>query len=196
MPSKLDGLEEVTVTSRAEWRAWLKKHHARTEGIWLITFKKSVPEKYMDYASTVEEALCFGWIDSQPRLLDADRKMLYFCPRKPKGVWSKVNKERIARLGAEGKIAPPGLKKIEAAKKDGSWNTLDAVEAIVMPDDLIKAFAKNRAAKNFFEAFPRSSKKMILSWVGSAKTEATRSKRIAETVELATKNIRANHWKP
>jgi uncharacterized protein YdeI (YjbR/CyaY-like superfamily) len=194
MASRLDQLEQVEVTNRAAWRAWLKKHHTRTEGIWLITFKVHVAGKYVDYAATVEEALCFGWIDSLPRKLDADRKMLYFCPRKPKSVWSKVNKDRIVELIAAKRMTVAGQKKIDDAKKNGSWESLDHVEALTMPDELIKALTKNKAAQKHFDAFPPSSRKMILLWITSAKTEATRTKRIGETVTLAAKNIRANHY--
>ncbi|MCB0811504.1 MAG: hypothetical protein KDB96_19675, partial [Flavobacteriales bacterium] len=145
--SKLDDLEQVQVHSRAELRAWLRKNHTRTTGVWLVSYKKSVPAKYLDYASIVEEALCFGWIDSTARGLDEERSMLHFCPRKPGSAWSKVNKERIERLVASGRMTKAGLAKIEAAKKDGSWTALDAVEALVVPTDLQRALAANKNAK-------------------------------------------------
>lgn len=193
--SKLDSLDRVQVHSREDWRAWLKKNHTRAEGIWLITFKKHMEDKYVDYDAIVEEALCYGWVDSRPRLLDADRRMLFIAPRKPKSVWSKLNKERVARLIKRGSMAAPGLKKIEEAKQDGSWSAIDHVEALTVPVDLAKALAKNKAAQEHFDAFPPSSRKIILLWVTSAKTERTRRKRIAATVELAAKNIRANHYR-
>ena len=189
---KLDTLEQVQVESREQWRTWLKKHHRRTEGVWLITFKKSVPGKYVDYPSTVEEALCFGWIDSVPRKLDAERKMLYFCPRKPKSVWSKVNKERIVQLIANERMTAAGFKKIEAAKHNGSWTSIDAAEAMEMPDDLQRALLRNKDALRHYGAFPPSARKQIIGWVLGAKTEVTRERRIAQCVELAAKNIRAN----
>ncbi|HRH37136.1 MAG TPA: YdeI/OmpD-associated family protein [Flavobacteriales bacterium] len=194
MPSKLDLLEKVEVISRAQWRAWLKKNHTRTEGIWLITYKKHAADKYLSFEEKVQEALCFGWIDSTPRKLDADRVMHYLSPRKPKSMWSAINKEHVERLIAEKRMAPAGLKKIEEAKKNGSWNTLDHVDALTMPSKLTKALAKNKTAKKHFDSFPPSSKKIILHWVTSAKTVETRNKRISETVELAAKNIRANHY--
>jgi len=192
MANKLDLLEQVEVTSRAQWRAWLKKHHTRAEGVWLITYKKAVPEKHVDYASTVEEALCFGWIDSVPRKLDDERKMLYFCPRKPRSVWSKLNKERIEKLIATKRMTAAGLKKIELAKQNGSWTSIDAAEAFEMPPDLQRALKKNKVALKHYEAFPPSARKAILTWVHDAKTDETRKRRIASTVELAAKNIRAN----
>jgi uncharacterized protein YdeI (YjbR/CyaY-like superfamily) len=196
MASKLDTLERVEVTSRAQWRAWLKKHHTRTEGIWLVHWKKARPDKHIGYDAIVEEALCFGWIDSLPRKLDEERTMLYLSPRKPKSMWSKLNKERIVRMEAEGSMTLAGRAKIEAAQEDGSWNTLDAVDALVTPKELAAALARNKTARKHFEAFPQSARKMILYWIGSARTTATRDKRIGETVTLAAKNIRANQGKP
>ncbi len=114
------------------------------------------------------------------------------CPRKPKSVWSKVNKERVDRLIATRRMTAAGQKAIEVAKVNGSWTALDEVEALVMPEDLARALAKNKRAKKHFEAFPPSARKYALWWVGSAKTEATRSKRIEQTVALAAQNIRVN----
>ena len=196
MASKLDSLERVEVTSRSQWRAWLKKHHKRKEGIWLVTWKKATPAKHLPYAAIVEEALCFGWIDSLPRKLDEERTMLYISPRKPKSVWSKLNKERIVKLEATGLMTKAGRAKIEAAKHDRTWTILDAVEAMAMPDELTNALARAPLARKHFEAFPPGSRKIILQWINSARTSATRDKRISETVTLAAKNIRANQGKP
>lgn len=196
MATKLDTLERVEVTSRTQWRAWLKKHHTRAQGIWLVHWKKARPDKYIGYDAIVEEALCFGWIDSLPRKLDAERTMLYLSPRKPKSVWSKLNKDRIVHLEATGLMTEAGRAKIEASKLDGTWTTLDAVEAMAMPDELTNALARDRIARKHFEAFPPGSRKIILQWINSAKTIATRDKRISETVTLAAKNIRANQGKP
>lgn len=192
MANKLDLLEQLEVHSRAEWRAWLKKHHRRTEGVWLITYKKAVPEKHVDYVATVEEALCFGWIDSLPRKLDDHRKMLYFCPRKPRSVWSKLNKERIEKLIATKRMTAAGLKKIEIAKQNGSWSSIDAAEALEMPADLLRALRRKKTAHKHYEAFPPSARKQIIGWVLGAKTDETRKRRITTSVELAAKNIRAN----
>jgi uncharacterized protein YdeI (YjbR/CyaY-like superfamily) len=191
MANKLDALEQVEVTSRAQWRAWLKKHHTRTTGIWLVYWKKGHDDKHIGYDAIVEEVLCYGWIDSTARSLDAERSMLHICPRKPNSVWSKVNKARVERLLATKRMAAPGLRSIEVAKANDSWTALDAVEALEMPADLTKALAKNKTAKKYFEAFPPSARKFILYWIGSAKTEATRTKRINEVVTLAALNIRA-----
>lgn len=181
--------------SRAEWRRWLEKNHTRTEGVWLVTYKKSAGKPRFEYGESVEEALCFGWIDSKPAKLDEERSMLWFAPRKARTGWSKLNKERVERLIAAGLMAPAGLTKVDAAKKDGSWNALDAVEALEIPSDLAKAFSKNEPARGHFEAFPKSVKRGILEWILNAKRPETRVKRIEETVAQAEKNIRANQWR-
>jgi uncharacterized protein YdeI (YjbR/CyaY-like superfamily) len=184
----------VQIESRAEWRAWLEANWQRKDGIWLITFKKSQGEKYVDYDTTVEEALCFGWIDSKSNKLDETRSMLWFAPRKPKTNWSKLNKDRIAKLLAAKLMRPPGLAKVEAAKRDGSWTALDGVEALEIPPDLQAELERYENASAFFEAFPRSVKRGILEWVLNAKRPETRRKRIEETARLANENRRANQW--
>lgn len=182
--------------TRAEWRAWLSEHHGRKEGVWLITYKKAAGKPTVDYAAAVEEALCFGWIDSKGNKLDEERTMLWFAPRKAKTGWSRPNKERIERLLAAGLMMPAGLAKIEAAKVDGSWTALDAVEALEIPPDLAVAFAHYPDAAQHFDAFPRSVKRGILEWISTAKQPATRAKRIEETARLAQANQRANQWRP
>lgn len=188
-------LNSVHPESRTAWRAWLEQNHARAEGVWLISFKIASGKPRFEYDEAVEEALCFGWIDSKPNKLDDERSMLWFAPRKPGTGWSKPNKERVERMIAAGLMAPAGLAKIEAARQDGSWNALDAIEALETPPDLDEALSAYPAARGYFEAFPRSVKRGILEWIASAKTPATRSKRIAETARLANENIRANQWR-
>lgn len=180
--------------SRAEWRAWLEAHHTQSEGIWHIYYKKASGKPRVTYEESVEEALCFGWIDSVANKLDEERSMQRFAPRKPGSGWSRPNKERIERLLAAGLMMPAGLAKIEAAQQDGSWDKLDAVEALEIPTDLAAALAANPPAANYFEAFPRSVKWAILEWITNAKKPETRAKRIAETARLAAQNIRANQW--
>lgn len=181
--------------SRAEWRKWLEENQARKEGIWLISYKKDTGKPRFDYDESVEEALCFGWVDSKPAKLDEERSMLWFAPRKPKTNWSKLNKDRVEKMIKAGLMAPAGLAKVEAAKKDGSWNALDGVEALEIPPDLARALSKNKTAKEYFETFPRSVKRGILEWILNAKRPETREKRIEETVTLAEKNVRANQWR-
>ncbi|MEL6613742.1 MAG: YdeI/OmpD-associated family protein [Bacteroidota bacterium] len=192
MPSALDSADRVEVTSRAAWRAWLAANHEQPEGIWLVTYKKHTGDRYVDYDSIVEEALCFGWIDSLPRKLDADRTMLYLSPRKPKSIWSRLNKTRVDALEEAGLMTDVGRAKIEAAKTSGSWTIYDSVEDLLVPDDLRDALAREPDAAAAFDAFSDSSKKGVLWWIKSAKRDATRAKRIAETVRFAKLGVVAN----
>lgn len=180
----------------ADWRAWLAANHTRAEGVWLITYKKATGKPTLSYEASVEEALCFGWVDSKGGKLDDERTMLYFAPRKAGSGWSRPNKERVERLIAEGRMAPAGLAKIEQAKADGSWTLLDAVENLEVPDDLAAEFDKHPAARANFDAFPRSARRGILEWIVQARTASTRAKRVAETARLAQANARANQWRP
>lgn len=148
--------------TREEWRAWLEENHARGEGVWMVSYKKAARRPRVEYDEAVEEALCFGWIDSKPNKLDDERSMLWFAPRKAGTGWSRINKERVERLMAAGRMAPAGLEKVEAAKRDGSWSALDAVEALEVPDDLAAALAGYPDARTHFDAFPRSAKRGIL----------------------------------
>lgn len=187
--------DSVHPHTRADWRAWLEQHHARTDGVWLISYKKATGKPRVEYDEAVEEAICFGWIDSKGNKLDDERSMLWFAPRKPGSGWSRPNKERVERLMAAGLMAPVGLAKIEAAKQDGSWYALDAVEALELPPELDAAFAANTTARQYWDAFPRSVKRGILEWIANAKRPETRAKRIEETVRLAAENKRANQWR-
>lgn len=182
--------------NRKAWRNWLIKNHLTKENCWLILYKKESNTPSVYYAEAVEEALCFGWIDSKPNKRDAESFLLFFSKRKHKSVWSALNKQRIAKLEAAGLLMPAGIAMIELAKQTGTWAALDAVDALAYPADFKKALQKNKTAATCFEAFPKSTKQGILQWILSAKKEETRKQRIAETVSLAAKNIRANQWKP
>ncbi len=184
----------VQVTSRAQWRAWLTKHHTRTAGVWLVTFKKAEGKRHLPYDVVVEEALCFGWIDSKPRLLDAARSMLWLAPRKNRTNWSAANKARVARMTEANLMTAVGLAKVDAAKRDGSWAALEAVDALIIPADLAKAFRAHKGSAANFDGFPRSTKRAILEWIMNAKRPETRAARVNETAALAAKNERANQW--
>ena len=182
-------LERVEVRTRAEWRAWLAANHTQADSIWLASYKKVSPH-YLPYADIVEEALCFGWIDSQAATLDAERSMLLMARRKPGSGWSRPNKERIERLEAAGAMTPAGRAVVEAAKADGSWTMLDAVEALEVPGDLAAALEAAPPAATNFEAFPRSVKRAALEWIRQAKRPETRAKRITKTARLSQRNER------
>ncbi len=188
------GKKTFYAPTRKEWRLWLKENHSTEKFVWLIIYRKESEAPSIYYEEAVEEALCFGWIDSKGNKRDDKSFYLSFARRNPKSNWSGINKERIERLIKNGRMEPEGLKMVEQAKESGTWNALDDVENCVVPDDLQKSLDANRKAFENFEAFPPSSKKIILLWIMSAKKSETRLKRILETVELAEKNIRANHW--
>lgn len=181
--------------TRAEWRAWLADNHTRAEGIWLIRYKKATGLPMVEYDASVEEALCFGWVDSKGNKLDETRTMLWFAPRRPGSGWSRSNKERVERLVAEGSMTPAGMAKIDAAKADGSWYLLDAVEDLAVPPDLAHALDDNPPARANFDAFPRSVRRGILEWIVQAKKAETRDKRVQETAQQAAQNRRANQWR-
>lgn len=162
----IDALERVEVESRAEWRRWLEEHHGQGEGVWVVACKRG-DARHVPYADVRDEALCFGWIDSRPAKLDAQRTMLLLSPRKSGSGWSRVNKERIAAL--------------------------DAAHALVVPTDLAEALASRAPAALRFGAFPPSARRGILEWIEAAKRPETRAKRVAETAELAARDERANH---
>jgi len=174
--------------SREQWRKWLETNHLTSSGVWLIYYKVKSGKPSVRYSEAVKEALCFGWIDSKVKSLDEERYMQIFTPRKPKSVWSKLNKQYIEELIEQGLIAKAGLDKIAMAKQNGSWNSLDAIEALIIPSDLNQALEANKTAKDYFEALSNSSKKNILFWIESAKRPQTRLKRIEQIVNSAAQN--------
>ncbi|RUR75281.1 YdeI family protein [Chlorogloeopsis fritschii PCC 9212] len=181
-------LDTFYAKNRKEWREWLEQNHQISEGVWLVYYKVKSVKPSVKYSEAVKEALCFGWIDSKVKSLGEERYMQIFTPRKPKSVWSKLNKQYIEELIEQGLMTKAGLEKIEAAKKDGSWNTLDAIEELIIPTDLKQALEANETAKMHFEAFSNSSKKNILFWIESAKRQQTRLKRIEQTIIAAAQN--------
>lgn len=182
MPSATDRFSDFLATSRAEWREWLARKHDTAPGVWVVTYKKGSGKPHLPYDELVEEALCFGWIDSRGNRLDAERSKLLVTPRKAGSGWSRMNKERIERLLANGLMTPAGLARIEAAKADGSWSALDEVEAMVVPADLDAALRADPDALAGWERFSPSVKKPLLFWILSAKRPETRVRRVAETV--------------
>lgn len=193
MTRTLDQYEQVEVASLEELRDWLARHHEQAESVWLVTYKKHIAGRYVAKTDVVDEALCWGWVDSLPRKLDDERTMLLLSPRKLSSVWSGINKDKVKRLTRAGRMQPPGLAKVRAAKANGMWEFLSDVEALEKPADLVAALADHPRATARFDAFPASSQRGILGWIKLAKTSQTRARRIAETAELAEANIMANH---
>jgi uncharacterized protein YdeI (YjbR/CyaY-like superfamily) len=180
--------------NRKAWRKWLEKEHQASPGIWLVYYKKHTGLRGLSYDEAVEEALCFGWIDSLPGKLDEVRSSLKFTPRKPKSVWSALNKKRVEQLISQGLMTPSGLASIKLAKKNGSWESLTASDEAAalnkVPPDLEKLFARNKKAGENFKAFSMSVRKQFLSWIFSAKRPETRRQRIDQTVLMSAANVK------
>ena len=187
----LDEAPFVEADDRATWRAWLEANHATVGGAWLVTWLPRSGQRSLDYESAVEEALCFGWVDSTGGRIDDERGKLYFAPRKTRSPWAATNKARVERLIAEGRMAPAGLAAIERAKANGSWEVYDSVERLEVPRDLADALADAPGATANFTAFPPSARKMQLAWVARAVRPETRAARIAIVAEAAARNERA-----
>jgi uncharacterized protein YdeI (YjbR/CyaY-like superfamily) len=183
---------QVHLQRREDWRAWLAEHHAARDGVWLVSWRSATGRPAIGYEAAVEEALCFGWIDSLQRKLDEERTMLMFTPRKAGSRWSRSNKERVARLEAEGRIAPAGAAVITAARADGAWTALDDVENLVVPEDLATAFAGHPGAAGHWEAFSPSVRRGILMWIVDAKRPQTRAARVEEAAAQAAEGLAAN----
>jgi uncharacterized protein YdeI (YjbR/CyaY-like superfamily) len=195
MAAALDRFERVEVTTRAQWRDWLAVHHRQADSVWVVTFKKGASRPRVPYDDLVEEALAFGWVDSLPRKLDAERTMLLMSPRKPGSNWSAVNKARTEKMTAAGLMHPAGLARIEQARADGSWSALDAVDQLEVPEDLAAAFDERPGSAEAFAAFPPSTRRGILEWIGNARRPETRTARIAETADKTQRGERANQWR-
>lgn len=184
----VDNLKTFYPKSRQEWREWLQDNHDKQQSVWLIYYKKSSGILTLTYSEAVDEALCFGWIDSKSKPLDDEKYMQFFSRRREKSVWSKVNKEKVDRLTREGYMAKAGFDVIEKAKQNGSWSILDQAEALIIPKDLEQEFKNWPNAKSYFSGLSKSDKRNILQWLVLAKKQETREKRIHEIVEQAQKN--------
>lgn len=190
-----NGVKTFYAESQEAWRTWLELNHQTEKSIFLIIYKQNSGTPSVYYNEAVDEAICFGWIDSKINKRDENSFYQYFAKRNPKSNWSKVNKEKVARLTELGKIAPAGQAMIDLAKQNGTWTALNAVENLELPIELKALFDNNPTAFANWEKFPRSSKRGILEWILNAKKVETKLQRIEETVTLAASNIKANHYR-
>ena len=179
------GLKSYYAKDRKAWRNWLQKHHAKVPGVWLIYYKKDSGKTRVSYDDAVEEALCFGWIDSIMKPIDEDKYMQKFTPRKIKSVWSALNKKRIEKLTEQKLMTPAGMAIIDAGKKNGSWVQLDHVENFIVPPDLKKLFVKNKKVLKYFEGLGKFRQRQWLYGLHNAKLAETRANRIADLVAEA-----------
>jgi uncharacterized protein YdeI (YjbR/CyaY-like superfamily) len=182
-PPPPTGAEVFIPPSSEDWRAWLAEHPDRDEGVWLVYRKAKSELEGPRQPELLDEALCFGWIDSKVVPVDDDRTMQWFSPRRAGGIWSGRNRARITELELEGRIADPGRAAIEQAKRDGSWEQSDSVDALEVPEDLTEALASHPEASAAFDSLSASRKKQYLWWIHSAKRAETRTRRVAETIQ-------------
>jgi len=183
-------MNQLYLKTRSEWYKWLQKNHSKVNELWLIFYKKDTGKTSIDYEEAVEEALCFGWIDSIVKKIDEEKYARKFTPRKKNSVWSELNKKRIQKVIKEGRMTEFGMEKVIAAKKDGSWNKVIKVPtvSVTAPVDFINALKKNKKAKSNFDKLPLSHKKKFYMWINIAKKEETRERRIKESIQLLGKN--------
>lgn len=187
-------IETFCPTSRQEWRLWLEEHHNSKQSVWLVYYKKKSGAPTLTYNDAVDEALCFGWIDSTRKSLDHETFTQFFCKRKPTSVWSKVNKDKIQRLMDEGLMTQAGYKSIETAQQNGSWTILDEIEELLIPNDLEVELKAKPGSEDFFLNLSKSVKKAILQWLVLAKRPETRQKRISEIAELASQKLKPKQF--
>jgi uncharacterized protein YdeI (YjbR/CyaY-like superfamily) len=185
-----EATESFYPASRKDWRQWLNENHSSKQSVWLVLYKKEAKKPTIDWNEAVNEALCYGWVDSKRKPLDGEKFIQFFSRRKPKGTWSKVNKDKILLLIEEGLMTKAGLDCIEKAKQNGSWTILDEVEELIIPKDLEKGFDAKPGSMEFFLSLSKSVRKRILLWLVLAKQSETRQKRIDETTELAAQKLK------
>lgn len=175
-------LREIHPKTRAGWRSWLEKNHATCDGVWLIYHRASTGKRRLSWEDAVREALCFGWIDSKAKQIDEERYKQIFTPRKPRSVWSKINKQHIAELIEADLMTDAGLRAVDIAKQNGAWSLLEPVDALIVPAELESALRRSERARDAYEALSNSAKRSVLYSLYSAKREDTRAKRIAKTL--------------
>jgi len=193
MPSK--EIETVCPESRTDWRKWLEKNHQSKQSVWLVFYKKKSKKPTLTWSEAVDEALCFGWIDSVKKTIDTEKYKQYFSKRKAKSNWSKINKDKVEILIEQGLMKEEGYKSIEIAKENGSWIILDGVEELEIPEDLKEEFANYKGSMEYFNSLSKSAKKILLYWGISAKRNETREKRIIEIAENASRNLKPKQFR-
>lgn len=178
-------MKQVYVKTRDQWRKWLSQNHKRNAGIWLVFYKKHTGKPSLEYDAAVEEALCFGWIDSIIKKIDDEKYVRKFTPRKPDSRWSELNKKRIAKLTKQGLMTKLGIEIVTSAKKSGIWDKSDRPNIpSEVPKELAAALAKNKKAKTFFETLAPTYRRHFIGWIFMAKREETKNRRVKESIAL------------
>lgn len=190
----IEGHNTKLFSGPEEFRKWLEQFHSSDSRIFLIFYKKDSENISITYSQALEEALCYGWVDSVPKKRNEESYYVLFSKRNPKSNWSRVNKEKVNKLMKQGKMTAPGMEMVEKAKTLGTWTALDEVDNLVVPGDLAFELEKYSGAKANWDKFPLSIRRGILEWIFNAKRPETRRKRIEETAKLAQENKRANQF--
>jgi len=184
-------MRQLYLPDRDQWRKWLSTHYKSEPGIWLVFYKKGTGEPTISYEASVEEALCFGWIDSIIKKIDEEKYARKFTPRKDGSYWSALNKKRATKMIKQGKMTKTGLAKIEAAKKTGLWNKDGRPEiSWDVPPELAKALARNKKAKANFDGLAATYRRHYIGWIATAKRPETKKKRVSEAVALLEKGMK------
>ena len=178
------------------WESWLAKHHAKSDGLWLLIAKAGAPQRTLSYAEAVEVALCHGWIDSQSRGGDPYWRQR-FTPRRARSLWSRVNCEKALALIEAGRMAPAGLAEVQRAQADGRWEAAyDSPSRASVPPDLAAALAAEPRAAACFAQLDGANRYAVLWRVQTAKRADTRAKRIAEFVAMLARGETIHPAKP
>jgi len=188
-------VQSISIHTQAEWRQWLMDNHLVEKSVWIICHTKNSGQPAVAWSELVDEALCFGWIDSTRKTIQKGSFKQLFSRRKSKGTWSRVNKEKIVKLIANGQMTPAGLEVIRLAQENGSWSALDSVEELFIPEDLDSALRSYPEAEAFFAGLSKSAKKMLLQWIALAKRPETRNKRIVEIAEQAACQMKPKQFR-
>ncbi|MBC8052197.1 MAG: YdeI/OmpD-associated family protein [Sphingobacteriaceae bacterium] len=195
MQKKETEAETFYPKTRLEWREWLEENHASKQSVWLLQYKQKANKPGISWSEAVDEALCFGWIDSVRKSIGGEQFIQFFTRRKPGSVWSKINKGKVDQLIKNGMMSEAGYRSIEIAKQNGGWTILDDVEELIIPPDLELAFDSNPGSKDYYLSLSKSVKKMILQWLVLARRPNTRENRIKEIAELAAQKLRPKQFR-
>lgn len=187
-------VEMFYLATAQEWRLWLQENHRTKQSVWLIHYNKKSGIPTISWSDAVDEALCFGWIDSTRKTLDGERYIQFFCKRKSKSVWSKINKAKVEQLIEAGRMSQAGYESIETAQQNGSWSILDEAEELKIPADLEAEFNTKPGSMDFFLSLSKSVRKTMLQWIVLAKRPETRQNRIGEIAERAAQKLKPKQF--
>jgi uncharacterized protein YdeI (YjbR/CyaY-like superfamily) len=191
----MNDVEDYCPNDKQGWRKWLELNHNKKEAVWIIFYKKKSSKFNLNWSESVDEALCFGWIDSVKRTINNEKYKQYFSKRKANSTWSKINKDKVDYLTSENLMQEAGYKTIEIAKKNGSWSNLDEIEALILPEDLKIEFNNREGAFEYYESLSKSEKKILLAWVVLAKRTETKQKRSIEIAENASRKLKPKQFR-